>query len=191
MSPDIYSAVKIYFILKKVLLLLKRMEEIILSAAVGVIIGVMAIAAPTMVPKFDHGKKNDDAANEGRKGNLKLSADKVMKKAKQYPEFQRTLGLTEDDIRRAVDDVNISQSKKDEISMEDLEPINWVKILEWLILLGAGTCVLWFVNVQTKGEVVHWMCTYFPKEMSTLGFESTYVRPTSTIPNMRVPMEER
>jgi hypothetical protein len=167
--------------LERLELSIHTMEEIALSAAVGIIIGVIAIAIPTLVPKADHGKKDDDASKRKEPG-LKLSVDKVMQKSGQYPQFQQALGLTDDDIRNAVEDVNRAQSNKDEQSVIDLEPVNWAKVIEWIILTCVILGFLWFMNIESKGEVLHWFCTYFPREMSTLGFESTYVRPTANVP---------
>lgn len=169
------------------------MEEILLSAAVGVIIGISVIAMPTLIPKDDQGKKNDDIViHRERKSALKLSADKVLEKATQYPQFQQALGLSDEDIRKAVEDVNRQTANNDGSddtaaqALLEMEPVNWVKIVEWVIILAAVYFLFWFLNVQSKGEVLHWVCTYFPRECSTLGVESTYTAAATATPALSV-----
>ena len=148
-----------------------------MSAIVGVIIGAAAIALPSVVPKPEYGKKDDDMDSD-KVPKLKLNADKLLDKSSKFSQFQNVLGISDSDIRKAVDDVNKAQDDKTN-TIPDLDPINWAKVLEWLIILPLFFGMLWFLNVESKGEVVQWLCSYFPLEMSTLKFECKYVRSNS------------
>ena len=156
------------------------------SVVFGILLGMVVIYLPSSKPN-DASKKNDDLSNENEdevdaelehgEGNekniLHLNEDVVVKKVSR---FQQALGIPEDDIRSAVKDVNAARisTTGGPKGAEYEEPINWVKIVEYVVLFGGVVMFLWWMNIHSHGEVVHWLCIYFPKEMRTLGFVSKY-----------------
>ena len=143
-------------------------NELLPSIIGGVLVGFLLIKFSS---HLDLGfsnkiKKNDDVVEKNQNETaIKLNADAVLKKCAS---MHHTLGITDEEIRKAVDDVN---NAKYGTGSDADDGINWVKILEYVLLLGAFVGFLMWANIESKGEVVYWLSVYFPSEMQTLGFK--------------------
>ena len=123
-------------------------------------------------------KKNDDISNgedtnihtieQPKEKVMYLNEDKVVEKVRK---LQEVLGVPEDEIRQAIKEVNMAQKQRaNGVKEETEEPINYVKLFEYVFLFCVIIGSLYFANHESNGEVVDFIYAWFPKEMATLGF---------------------
>lgn len=155
-----------------------KLFDIIFSVGCGAVLSIMIIL-------FNKGSTTKDAAaTEESKDSECLSTDKSVMDSNRAPtnreltkaekervteklkKVQNLLGVTEDDINRAVE-------ARDDL---DIDQVSFVKILEWVIFilfLVAGT---YFLNISTKGEVGRILLGLFSRELETLNLKNYFQR---------------
>ena len=140
------------------------MSDLLHSVIGGVIVGFIFIKFSN---NFDFSnKQKPDAVLEiaNSEVSANLNADAVIRKCNS---MHTTLGISDDDIRKAVDDINSLK----QVAEVDEVGISWPKIIEYSLLIGMFVAFLMWANIESNGEVIYWLSVYFPSEMQTLGFQ--------------------
>ena len=114
-------------------------------------------------------KQDSDGNKENGEMLRKLQNMSEEDLVKRTGSLQKFLGLSEDDVRKAV------RKTKDSATSDANNSDNftsWIKMLDWAVFLFAIVFIVFLINQQTNGDFARILAGIFPREFEALGLKA-------------------